>query len=342
MDGAEPIANEEAKLSNTHGISRQHAVGFGCAGLYKLPRRRDRLATLHAAYELGIRHFDVAPMYGLGLAEAELGEFIRVRNDVRVATKFGIRPTAAARLAGLAQPPIRKVLQRYPMVQNTVKKSGGRPDSGVVGRILYSHHDYSVANARRALAESLRTLRVERIDYFFLHEPAGHVPDHYLALVEYLEFERSKGVIGHWGPAGDLSRVDTALAGISNQASALQYPYDLISGYSGPGPVERRFSITFGFISAALPLVGSMLAREPVFLRRCSELLDADLADKRTLVRLLVRNAVTSNQLGTVLLTSTNPRNLEMAYAAAKAPLRNEAEVASLIRQKCLDLQVER
>ena len=32
---------------------------------------------LEVAYGLGIRHFDVAPMYGLGLAETELQTFSR-------------------------------------------------------------------------------------------------------------------------------------------------------------------------------------------------------------------------------------------------------------------------
>ena len=48
------------------------AIGFGCAGLFRIPHRKARKAMLDAAYDAGIRHFDTAPMYGLGLAEAEL------------------------------------------------------------------------------------------------------------------------------------------------------------------------------------------------------------------------------------------------------------------------------
>ena len=55
------------------------AVGFGCAGLFRIPQRSRRREVLEAAYDVGIRHFDVAPMYGLGLAEAELGSFLKRR-----------------------------------------------------------------------------------------------------------------------------------------------------------------------------------------------------------------------------------------------------------------------
>ena len=319
-----------------------HTLGFGCASLYGLPGRRDRRAVLERAYDLGIRHFDVAPIYGLGIAEAELADFARSRPDIRIATKFGIRPTAIGRFAGFVQPPIRRMLQMSSAVKSRVKQSGAAPDAGAVGRILYSRRDYSVASVRRALVSSLRALRTQRIDYFLLHEPA--VPaDDYGDLVDFLETERNRGVIGYWGPAGDLSGMDDAvLAALCARAPALQFPYDLIAGYRGPRPDRDRPNITFGFLSEALPRVQAVLTRDPKFREECSALLDADLSDSTTVLRLLVRDAVARNQGGLVLLSSTKPRNLEMACAAADVALRNETEVAAMIRQKCLDARGER
>ena len=55
--------------------------------------RRESLRLLEAAFDAGIRHFDVAPMYGYGEAEGCLGEFLqRHRADVTVTTKYGIPP----------------------------------------------------------------------------------------------------------------------------------------------------------------------------------------------------------------------------------------------------------
>jgi D-threo-aldose 1-dehydrogenase len=302
--------------------------------VYRLPSRRDRRAALEAAYESGIRHFDVAPIYGLGLAERELADFIAKRADVSVATKFGIRPTRAGRLVGVVQRPARRALQATDN-QSLDRGSGSRRVRHATERMLYVGHDFSVANARRALTASLRTLRVERIDYFFLHEPAGVLPDHYLDVVEYLERERCRGVIGDWGPAGALSHMDANLTSLSAHATAHQFPYDLIGGCGGPRPQPGQATITFGFISLALPRVRALLAGNPILRQQCSELLDADLQDQRTVIRLLVRNAVTHNGFSTVLMSSTKVVNIKAVCQAAAAPLRNEAEVSSKIRQHC-------
>jgi D-threo-aldose 1-dehydrogenase len=322
---------------------RGYTLGFGCASLYGLPGSRERRAVLESAYDLGIRHFDVAPIYGLGIAEAELADFAQTHTDIRIATKFGIRPTVIGHVAGFVQPPIRRMLQTSSAVKSKVKQSGASPDAGAVGRLLYSRRNYSVANAGRALVSSLRALRTERIDYFLLHEPAGVLADDYLDLVDYLETERSRDVIGYWGPAGDLSRVDDAVvAALSARASALQFPYDLIAGSRGPQPEQDRPNITFGFLAGTLPRVIDVLSREPDFRQHCSELLDADLGDARTVLKLLVRDAVTHNQGGVVLLSSTRTKNLEMACASADVALRNEAQVASMIRNQFLGVRAER
>ena len=91
-----------------------------------------------------------------------------------------------------------------------------------------------------------------------------------------------------------------------------------------------------------LPRMAAVLASDPQFRQQCGELLDVDLRDQRALVHLLVRNAVTHNRFGTVLLSSTDRNHLQAICAAACVPLPNEAEVARMIRQKCLDTRVER
>jgi D-threo-aldose 1-dehydrogenase len=328
---------------STEPTARGNTLGFGCASLYGLPGRRERRALLESAYELGIRHFDVAPIYGLGIAEAELADFAQTHTDIRIATKFGIRPTVIGHLAGFVQSPIRRILQKSSTVKSKVKQSGAAPDAGAVGRVLYSRGDYSAASAKRALVSSLRVLRTERIDYFLLHEPAGVLGEDYCDLVDYLETQRSRGVIGYWGPAGDLSHADDAVvAALSAQAPALQFPYDLIAGYRGPRPEQDRPNITFGFLGATLPRVTGVLNREHEFRQQCSGLLDADLGDARTVLKLLVRDAVAHNQGGKVLLSSTKIKNLEMACASADVALRNEAQVASMIRDQYLGVGAER
>jgi D-threo-aldose 1-dehydrogenase len=245
-------------------------------------------------------------------------------------------PTNIGRLGGLTQAPIRRLFQMFPAARRGAKKSGRTPTAGTLGRLLYSSRRYDVTNARRALAASLRNLRRERIDYFMLHEPCGAIPDDYRYLVDYLDGERLKGVIRYWGPAGDLSQMDANTRALTDRACALQFPYNLITGSAGPDGDTGRPTTTFGFISDVLPRVRCALTEDAELARQCSELLDADLRDDRTVVRLLVRNAVTHNKFGTVLLSSTSKSHLETVWEAAGAPMQNEEAVAGMIQQKCM------
>ena len=51
-------------------------LGYGCSSLMGGMSHKESLAALEAAFDVGIRHFDVAPMYGYGQAEGCLGEFL--------------------------------------------------------------------------------------------------------------------------------------------------------------------------------------------------------------------------------------------------------------------------
>src|ERR1035441_2411463 len=79
-------------------------LGFGCSSLMGAMGRRESSAMLEAAFDAGIRHFDVAPMYGFGQAEGCLGEFLgRHRGEVTVTTKYGIPPVRSQGWMGLAR-----------------------------------------------------------------------------------------------------------------------------------------------------------------------------------------------------------------------------------------------
>jgi hypothetical protein len=75
-------------------------LGFGAAALGNLFTALDddtARAAVDAAWDAGVRHFDVAPHYGLGLAERRLGSALaeRPRDDYVLSTKVGriLRPS---------------------------------------------------------------------------------------------------------------------------------------------------------------------------------------------------------------------------------------------------------
>jgi D-threo-aldose 1-dehydrogenase len=69
-------------------------LGFGSApigNLYRAHSNKTAHQTLEAAWQAGIRYFDTAPLYGLGLSETRLNGFLREkkRSDYIISTKVG-------------------------------------------------------------------------------------------------------------------------------------------------------------------------------------------------------------------------------------------------------------
>lgn len=92
----------------TDGPAQRGPVGLGVAALGNLySARPDDVwpGIVPAAWEAGIRYFDVAPHYGLGLAEERLGEGLRglPRDEYVVSTKVG-RIWSRTRSTGRATP----------------------------------------------------------------------------------------------------------------------------------------------------------------------------------------------------------------------------------------------
>ena len=62
------------------GALRFTELGFGAApiaNLYRAISDDDAQAVLQAAWDAGVRYFDTAPLYGLGLSETRMNRFLR-------------------------------------------------------------------------------------------------------------------------------------------------------------------------------------------------------------------------------------------------------------------------
>ena len=77
-------------------------LGLGAAsigGLFEAVSDADAIATVDRAWELGVRMFDVAPLYGYGAAERRVGQALagRPRDEYVLSTKVGrlVRPADA-------------------------------------------------------------------------------------------------------------------------------------------------------------------------------------------------------------------------------------------------------
>jgi D-threo-aldose 1-dehydrogenase len=293
------------------------ALGLGCAGLFNLPTRSERVRVLEAAYANGIRHFDVAPMYGLGLAERELGRFVRSRRDECViATKFGIAPTRAAQAIGRVQAPVRALLSAAPMLRERARTSGGGPSSGRLGEFLYAGGRYDAAAARQSLEHSLRELGTDYVDLLLIHDAAPsqiHSDD----VVEYLEDARRAGLLRSWGVAGEL---DEALA-LARQLGKRSFVLQLRDGIflrKARAPSGGQHSvITFGVLGRAVSRVLAYVTARDHRRKHWDDVLGADSTNAETLAALLLRDALRANASGVVLFSTTRPARIRSAVDAA-------------------------
>jgi D-threo-aldose 1-dehydrogenase len=151
--------------------------GASIGGLYEPASEDLARATLAAAWEAGLRAFDTAPHYGVGLSERRIGDFLagRPRDEFTVSTKVG-------RLLVPAAGPVQEGSDLF----------YGTP---AMSRV----RDYSRDGVRRSVEESLARLRLDRIDIALIHDPDDHLPqaadEAYPALAEL----RDQGVIGAIG-----------------------------------------------------------------------------------------------------------------------------------------------
>ncbi len=163
-------------------------LSLGCAqlgNLYRAVSDEDARATVDAAWELGIRYYDTAPHYGLGLSERRLGAALagRPRGEYVLSTKVGRLLEPVAHVAGLDD------------------------DGFAVPATHRRVFDFSREGIRRSLEESLRRLGLERVDVVYLHDPDDHwddvVESGYPALAEL----RDEGVVGAIGAGMNQSRM---------------------------------------------------------------------------------------------------------------------------------------
>jgi D-threo-aldose 1-dehydrogenase len=284
---------------------------------------------LDAAYDAGIRHFDVAPMYGLGLAEPELGRFLRGRPGITVGTKFGISPSPLGRMTGRVQAPLRVLLQRRHGMQERIKQSGASPLSGIAGRALYRRTGYDPAAAHRALLSSLTTLGLDRVDIYLLHEPEiGSVRDAD-AITRFLERERdSAGRIRAWGLAGDVlpRAVDPEISTLMSRADVLQRPDDPFTDVPATLDEHGSATITFGVFSSAMATLNRIRSDTPEVVAQWSDEIGVDLGRTEVLADILIKLAVSRNPNGVTLFSTTKVNHVQRAVSAIDTPLTVEEQ----------------
>jgi D-threo-aldose 1-dehydrogenase len=147
----------------------------------------DAYGAIRAAWNAGVRYYDMAPWYGLGLAERRYGNFLhnQERSEYVLSTKVG------------------KLLK----ASKTAKNKEYFPFSPSPNDVIF---DYTASGVRRSIEDSLQRLGIDSIDIAFVHDVS---PDNKLLPTAWQDqFEiarkgafpeltrmREEGLIKGWG-----------------------------------------------------------------------------------------------------------------------------------------------
>jgi D-threo-aldose 1-dehydrogenase len=278
-------------------------LGFGCT-FGPGTRSSEAMKLLTTAYDAGVRHFDVAPSYGSGVSELYLGTFLRTcAADVTVTTKYGILPlsrrylwlTSVRRSFG----PLVRQLRRLPSMDQRIART-------VTEAFTATKAAFSRTQAANSLEQSLRRLRLEKLDLFLMHEPTvDDLGDD--RLLSFLEESVTSGRIGAFGIGGDSSRLPSLYAERARFCRVMQFDWSIFSTKTDyPG----SFRIHFQTFSKHAPALHSLLLRQPELCRRWSDYVDADLANERIIRNLMLKAALASYPNSIVLFSSGKIDNI--------------------------------
>lgn len=286
-----------------------NAIGLGCMGMsayYGAPMEEAAgVALLHAAIERGVDHFDTAEMYGFGANEQLLGAAFHDRRDkVFIATKWG---------------PVADPVTKLP-----------------------SGYDGSEANARRAVENSLRYLRTDHIDLYYLHrkDPARPIEESVEAMAKLVK-EGKVRAIG----LSEVSAETLRKAHAIHPVAAVQSEYSLFTRDYEADVIPACLELGVTFVAYS-PLGRGMLTgsfgkdwtpdgpdfRAAMAPRFAGEALDANLALVAEVQALAAAKGVTAGQIALAWVLSrgehivaipgtTKLANLEANLAAADVRL---------------------
>jgi D-threo-aldose 1-dehydrogenase len=150
-------------------------LGLGTVQIGGWPRRlpeEKAMEALQGTWDLGIRFFDTAPMYGIGMSEERLGKFLRTkpRDEYVLCTKVGR------------------------IVKDQEKTVGEDPFWRGAPARRY-HFDFSYDGVMQSVEDSIRRTGIDRFDILLIHDSDSHYKEALDGAYKALDKLRSEGTI---------------------------------------------------------------------------------------------------------------------------------------------------
>ena len=152
-------------------------LGLGTAqfgNLYRETTDEEAFGAAEAAWDAGVRYFDTAPHYGLGLSERRLGSYLatKPRDEFVISSKVG------------------RLLVPSPETA-TEQDDEGFAVPAAVRRVW----DFSREGILRSVDATLERTGLDRLDIAYLHDPDDHLEQAFGEGIEALIELRAQGVV---------------------------------------------------------------------------------------------------------------------------------------------------
>ncbi|HEY1641594.1 MAG TPA: aldo/keto reductase [Streptosporangiaceae bacterium] len=187
---APPLPSRPLGSSGVH-VTELSFGGAVLGNMYTEISEDQAAAAVEAAWDGGIRTFDTAPHYGLGLSERRIGAALAryPRDEYVISTKIGR------------------------LLEPTSEPYGTDDEGFAVPAAARRVRDYSAGGVRHSIEDSLTRLGTDRIDIALIHDPDDYGEQAFGEAYPALEDLRAQGMVGAIGAgmnqAGMLTRFVT-------------------------------------------------------------------------------------------------------------------------------------
>jgi D-threo-aldose 1-dehydrogenase len=298
------IVRSNEWMPETSIVSVPHLgpLGFGAANLgnlYTSMSDDQAWALIDTAWECGIRYFDTAPHYGLGLSERRLGAFLQTkpRGEFVVSTKVGrlIRPNP----------------------RPTARDTEGFDVPGDLVR----EWDFSPDGVGRSLDESLQRLGLDRVDILYLHDPERYDQQRGLADgLPALAALRDEGVVGAIGVGSMVTETlhDAAESGVVDLLMVAGR-YTLADQPTVPDVIDACVRNDVGIVNASVFNSGLLATDQPETITRFDYGDAPDgLLDRVIRIRDICRELGVELPTAALLFAARGPQNRTVVIAGSR------------------------